>query len=232
MNANEQIVFNELKNKGFTISSIAAIMGVCGQESQFTDLAERSYCTTPAYHIRAVFGLNLSDADINAIKCNDKLFFDTVYGGRYGNAPDEGYKYRGRGFNQITFKSNYENIKNKTGIDVVNNPDLLKTPEVAAKALTVYFESVKNIQNFDDAFKLALRLNAGIGNSYEYYANNPNSLIRKMVEDKKQKAIEYYNMFRNQTDFNNNMGSGLASSVFVPVFFVVYIAYKFFIKRK
>jgi predicted chitinase len=231
MNANEQIVFNELKRQGFTIESIAAIMGVCGQESQFTDLSENGYCFTPASSIRVIFGLNMSDADINAIKCNDRAFFDRVYGGRYGNAPDEGYKYRGRGFNQITFKSNYENIRNKTGIDVVSNPDLLERPDVAAKALAVYFDTVKNIRNFDESFKLSLRLNAGIANSYEYYANSSNPVIRQAVVLKKQKAIEYYRLFGSGNSFLDNTGNGLTVSVFIPVFAVVYFAYKYLIKR-
>jgi len=231
MNANEQIVYNELKRQGFTTESIAAIMGVCGQESQFTDLSENGYCYNSASSIRIIFGLNMSDADINAIKCNDKVFFDTVYGGRYGNAADEGYKYRGRGFNQITFKANYENIRNKTGIDVVTNPDLLERPDVAAKGLAVYFESTKNIRNFDDAFKLALRLNAGIGNSYEYYANSSNPVVRQAVQLKKEKAIEYYRMFGSGISPLNITGTGLAVSVIFPVFAVVYFAYKYIIKR-
>ena len=231
MNANELIVFNELKRQGFSTESIAAIMGVCGQESQFTDLSENGYCYNSASSIRTIFGLNMSDADINAIKCNDRAFFDRVYGGRYGNAPDEGYKYRGRGFNQITFKSNYENIRNKTGIDVVTNPDLMERPDVAAKALAVYFETTKNIRNFDEAFKLSLRLNAGIANSYEYYANSSNPVIRQAVELKKQNAIKYYRMFGSGISPLDTAGTGLTVSVIFPVFAVVYFAYKYIIKR-
>lgn len=52
---------------------------------------------------------------------------------RYGNTqPGDGYKYRGRGFNQVTFKSSYEKYAKETGIDLVNNPDLLNDVNVAA----------------------------------------------------------------------------------------------------
>ena len=42
--------------------------------------------------------------------CNEgaKSIADFVYGGRLGNAKDEGYKYRGRGIIQLTGKNNYE----------------------------------------------------------------------------------------------------------------------------
>ena len=52
---------------------------------------------------------------------------------RYGNTqPGDGYKYRGRGFNQVTFKGSYEKYANETGVDLVNNPDLLNDVNVAA----------------------------------------------------------------------------------------------------
>ena len=37
-----------------------------------------------------------------------KAIGDFVYGGRLGNAKDEGYKYRGRGIIQLTGKNNYK----------------------------------------------------------------------------------------------------------------------------
>ena len=57
--------------------------------------------------------------------------FDFLYGGRYGNAPNEGYKYRARGIIGTTFKDNYNYFKVMTGIDVVSNPDLLLEPKNA-----------------------------------------------------------------------------------------------------
>lgn len=51
-----------------------------------------------------------------------------VYANRLGNgseASGDGWKYRGRGFIQLTGKSNYEKYKAFCGYDVVKNPDLL-----------------------------------------------------------------------------------------------------------
>lgn len=51
-----------------------------------------------------------------------------VYANRMGNgseASGEGWKYRGRGFIQITGKSNYLALTADTGVDYLSNPDLL-----------------------------------------------------------------------------------------------------------
>lgn len=51
-----------------------------------------------------------------------------VYANRMGNgdeASGDGWKYRGRGAIQITGKDNYKALSKDTGIDYVNNPQLL-----------------------------------------------------------------------------------------------------------
>jgi len=48
--------------------------------------------------------------------------------------------YRGRGFNQITFKNNYKKYGEKIGEDLVTTPDRLNDPVVATKAVLAFFE--------------------------------------------------------------------------------------------
>jgi putative chitinase len=53
-----------------------------------------------------------------------------VYGGRMGNgveASGDGFKYRGRGFIQLTGKDNYSAFNKSVSEDVVANPDLVAT---------------------------------------------------------------------------------------------------------
>lgn len=53
-----------------------------------------------------------------------------VYGNRMGNGPvesGEGYKYRGRGFIQLTGKINYTAFDKVVSEDIVSNPDLVAT---------------------------------------------------------------------------------------------------------
>jgi predicted chitinase len=46
--------------------------------------------------------------------------------------PGDGYRYRGRGFVQITGRRNYQYWTNRLGSNLVGNPDLALDPEIAA----------------------------------------------------------------------------------------------------
>lgn len=53
-----------------------------------------------------------------------------VYGSRMGNGPEvtkEGYKFRGRGYIQLTGKDNYSTFGKAINEDLVSNPDLVAT---------------------------------------------------------------------------------------------------------
>ncbi|EKV58133.1 glycoside hydrolase family 19 protein [Brachyspira hampsonii] len=68
-----------------------------------------------------------------------KAIGDFVYGGRLGNAQDEGYKYRGRGIIQLTGKNNYKYYGEKLNIDLVNSPDLAKDSDTAIEIALLYW---------------------------------------------------------------------------------------------
>jgi putative chitinase len=68
-----------------------------------------------------------------------------VYGGRMGNGDEttkEGFKFRGRGYIQLTGKSNYTNFTKFIGEDCVSNPDLVATKYPLASA-GFFFDSNK-----------------------------------------------------------------------------------------
>lgn len=69
-----------------------------------------------------------------------KAIGDFVYGGRLGNAKDEGYKYRGRGIIQLTGKNNYEYYGKKLNIDLVNSPDLAKEPDASIEIALLFWK--------------------------------------------------------------------------------------------
>lgn len=87
-----------------------------------------------------------------------------VYGGRYGNsASGDGWKYRGRGLKQVTFKSNYDACGKALSLDLVNDPDLLLQDQNAARSAG-WFWKANNCNSFadkDDIVGLTKRINGG-----------------------------------------------------------------------
>ena len=63
-------------------------------------------------------------------------------GKELGNTePGDGARYKGRGFIQITGRSNYEKAGKALGIDLVNHPEKAEDPEVAAKVAAWYWRT-------------------------------------------------------------------------------------------
>lgn len=59
---------------------------------------------------------------------------------RLGNtAPGDGVRYCGRGFIQITGRSNYTYYSHRLNVDLENNPDLALDARIAARILAQYF---------------------------------------------------------------------------------------------
>jgi len=68
---------------------------------------------------------------------NPQKIASKVYGGRMGNGAEstgEGFKFRGRGYIQLTGKQNYTNFARFIGEDTVANPDLVATKYPLASA--------------------------------------------------------------------------------------------------
>jgi len=94
----------------------------------------------------------------------DEDFFNFVYGGRFENEDDEGYLYRGRGFNQLTFKSNYRIYGKKVRKNLVADPDLVNEPDIAAAVAVEFFTKgapVPEFKSISDAVTYFTNLNAG-----------------------------------------------------------------------
>lgn len=55
---------------------------------------------------------------------------------RYGNTtPGDGVRYCGRGYAQLTWRSNYDKLGNLLGYPLTGNPDLAMRPDIAAQIL-------------------------------------------------------------------------------------------------
>lgn len=92
-----------------------------------------------------------------------------VYGNRMGNgdeASGDGFKFRGRGYIQLTGKNNYQAFTNFIGEDCITNPDLVASKYPLASG--AFFFDVNKLWDIcdkgdhpDHVLALTLRVNGG-----------------------------------------------------------------------
>ena len=173
---NISLLIDEMKKNGITNPyTQIGILSVVSKESNFRPKGEGSYANTSNSRIRKIFGSRVakySDAELDKLKQNPKDFFNVVYAKTVGNqGGDDGWTYRGRGFNQLTGIKNYEKYGRMAGLgdDLVKNPTLLDDPKISAKVALVFFtkgksgSSFPNFNNKEDAAKYFADINSGGG---------------------------------------------------------------------
>lgn len=117
----------------------------------------------------ATFGkyFNNSPNDAKKYARQPEKIANRVYANRMGNSNEvsgEGWKYRGRGFIQITGKENYFRLANDTDIDCLKNPDLL-LEEANAMISALWFWNLKGLNALadkDDIISITKRINGGL----------------------------------------------------------------------
>lgn len=116
---------------------------IAKESGGFRQLQENLHYTNPE-HLREVFPREIPDHIEAAflIHSGPAAIANRVYANRGGNgneASGDGYKYRGRGWIQLTFRDNYRQIGSEIGMDLIDNPDLLEEPDTAAQAAAKYW---------------------------------------------------------------------------------------------
>jgi putative chitinase len=74
----------------------------------------------------------------------EQIIANKIYANRMGNgdvASGDGYRYRGRGYIQLTGRENYRKIGKAIGVDLENNPDLAAEPKYAAPIAIHYWKT-------------------------------------------------------------------------------------------
>ena len=133
--------------KKFNITNnlrLAHFLAQCGHESGgFKAVSEN--LNYSADGLKKIFGKYFPGNLNESYAKQPEKIASRVYGGRMGNGDEsskEGYKFRGRGFIQLTGKANYTNFTKFIGEDCISNPDLVSTKYPLASA-AFFFDSNK-----------------------------------------------------------------------------------------
>jgi putative chitinase len=133
--------------KKFNITTplrLAHFLAQCGHESGgFKHIQEN--LNYSADGLKKIFPKYFPGTTADSYAKNPEKIASKVYGGRMGNGDEstkEGYKFRGRGYIQLTGKSNYTNFAKFIGEDTVANPDLVASKYPLASA-AFFFDSNK-----------------------------------------------------------------------------------------
>jgi putative chitinase len=155
------------KHYGLSPERGAHILGQSHHESAgFKRVSEGLYYSTPE-RIQAVWPSRFKTvADAEPYAKNPEKLADKVYGGRMGN-DGEGYKWRGRGFLQLTGRDNYSRFAADMDIgSVMDNPDLVED-EYAFDTAVWFFKTNKLFNIADEGVtddvirKITKRVNGG-----------------------------------------------------------------------
>jgi putative chitinase len=108
---------------------LAHFLAQCGHESGgFKAVSEN--LNYGAAGLQSIFKKYFTPVSAKEFERKPEKIANIVYANRMGNGPQasgEGWKFRGRGYLQITGKSNYSALTKDTGIDFLENPDLIAT---------------------------------------------------------------------------------------------------------
>ena len=123
---------------------LAHFLSQCGHESGgFKAVSEN--LNYSAKGLVGTFGKYFNSTTAAQYERKPEMIASRVYGSRMGNgdeASKEGYKFRGRGYIQLTGKSNYAGFTKFIGEDCIANPDLVANKYPLASA-AFFFDSNK-----------------------------------------------------------------------------------------
>jgi putative chitinase len=156
----EDLKLDKLKGQipDIVISEITTIADKFGIISNLRLCHFLAQCSTESGNFKAV-SENLNYSKDGLLRIFPKYFSGTlaesyafqpekiasrVYGSRLGNGDEttkEGWKFRGRGFLQVTGKQNYQILGDFLNIDLVSNPDLVATTYPLSSAAHFFYKN-------------------------------------------------------------------------------------------
>lgn len=143
-----------LKKRGMTDQNyINAVLGNVMKESGGKVTNENlNYSKTSNERIRSIFKsatAGKTDEEITEMKSSPEKMAEAVYGsgtklgkGMGNSEPGDGWKFRGRGYIQLTGKNNYAAASKAIFGDdrLIENPDLVNDPKIASEVVAWYMQ--------------------------------------------------------------------------------------------
>ena len=123
---------------------LAHFLAQCGHESGgFKSISENLNYSVDG--LKRIFGKYFPGDLASSYARQPEKIANRVYGNRMDNGDEtsgDGYRFRGRGYIQLTGRSNYTKFAKFIGEDTINNPDLVATKYPLASA-AFFFDSNK-----------------------------------------------------------------------------------------
>ena len=134
-----------------TPARLSAFLAQTGHESGGFKFLEENLNYKPETLCR-VWPSHFNEENCHEFSGNPEAIANFAYAGRMGNGDagtGDGWRYRGRGFLQLTGKANYEHASSDLGFDFVSEPDAVATPEGAALT-AAWFWKKHNLNHYVD----------------------------------------------------------------------------------
>ena len=153
----------------------AAFLAQCAHESrEFTATEENlNYSAEGLLRVFPKYFKSLEQATMYAR--NPRAIASYVYANRMGNGPEssgDGYRYRGRGYIQLTGHDNYMQFAAATATDALNQPSLVADTEGAALSAGWFWakNSLNLLADKEDMIAITRRINGGLNGLQERMA--------------------------------------------------------------
>ncbi|KND56487.1 Phage lysozyme [Candidatus Paraburkholderia schumanniana] len=157
-----------------TPQRLAAWIAQIGHESGgFTQLVESFNYRVDALKIFSRIPANMRDllgrqSHERVVPIEQQMkIANLAYGGRYGNGDTnsgDGWRYRGRGLKQITFKHNYQDCGVALNVDLVAQPEILERDEYAARSAGWFWmtNGLNQLADEGDFVRITRVINGGL----------------------------------------------------------------------
>lgn len=197
-----------------TLTRISTFVGNSAHESNLKPISEN--LNYSAKRLLQKLSKYFNSTTANQYAGKPQAIANRIYANRMGNgneASGDGWKYRGRGYIQVTGKNNYKAISQKLFGDdrLVNNPDILLQPKYALLAAFEWWK-LNGMNAVSDKYGIkGVSSKVNFGNTYSIADGLTNRIknYKTILEVLKKKRNQPVQSQQQQTSKSNNTYFGI-----------------------